>query len=234
MIVAAGLRLAFTKQRGIGSSTGHAVVVMLLLRMRIVLLPLVVLIYGILLGVAVIDVKRSLQDEETMAASMTHKDLPIPAGIPRMSQDSLYQAISIYNIRIPHGVTFPEYDAELQDRGLTSLNPWTKKFTVKIGPAAFQSWSLLGSTLAHEFEVHCNQSFLWIHMQDLVGMEGTNQAEREAYAYELKNADRFGLNQGEVAMIQETVDYYYPIMAPDKAPENLSARMKTFFDLDAP
>lgn len=208
---------------------------MLLMRIRQVLLPLIVALYTAVLVMSVIDVKRSMESDEKSAAAMVHKPSEAPAGVPPMVQESLYRAIAMYNIRIPHGVSFPSFDPELTDRGLTSLNPWTKKFSVKIGPAAFQSWALLGSTLAHEFEVHCRQSFLWIHMQDLAGLSGTDNAEREAYAYEINSAKRFGLTVAEVSMIQETVDYYYPIPSISQPNPNLtvSARVARFFDADS-
>ena len=211
---------------------GHVVGGMLWMRLRRLLLPMVVVFYTSFLLLAVFDVQRTMENEQKQVAAMVHNELPSSIGVPPITQESLYRAIAMYNIRIPHGVAFPTLDPNLQDRGLTSLNPWTKRFTVKIGPAAFQSWALLGSTLAHEFEVHCRQSFLWIHMQDLVGLNGTDQAEREAYAYEISSAPRFGLSADEIGMIQETVDYYYPIIGSSDQGPDLSARVSRFFSSD--
>ncbi|RYZ81305.1 MAG: hypothetical protein EOP04_24245 [Proteobacteria bacterium] len=99
---------------------------------------------------------------------------------------------------------------KLEDRGLTTLNGYGKKLEVTIGPAAFTSWAVLGSTLAHEVEIHCNQNFSLIRMKDMLGLEGTNGAEREAYMHELSNSDRFKLKEADQASIRETMEYYYP------------------------
>src|SRR5690606_25474533 len=91
-----------------------------------------------------------------------------------------------------------------------------------IGPSAFASWALLGSTLAHEIEVHCHQNFTLIRLFDIAGWEGTENAEREAYAHELAHADRFGLTSDDRYSIAQTLQYYYP---ERKLPDSLSARL---------
>ena len=84
---------------------------------------------------------------------------------------------------------------------------------VTVGPAAFESWGLLGSTLAHELEVHCQQNFTYIRLLDLLGLDGTLKAEREAYQHELSNAGRFHLGEVERENIKATMDFYYPVEA---------------------
>jgi hypothetical protein len=82
--------------------------------------------------------------------------------------------------------------------------------TVYIGRDAFENWSVLGSTLGHEIEIHCQQSFFMIHLFDLFGFDGTGEAERQAYLYELANAERFGLGQYDQNLILSTMSYFYP------------------------
>ena len=98
------------------------------------------------------------------------------------------------------------------------------------------SWSILGSTLGHEIEIHGNQSFLKITLADssntlrlnakrVVGQwipawkpsaresfeaMGTWHAEREAYMYEVLSARRFGLTPYEQQAIKRVMKEYFP------------------------
>ncbi len=131
-------------------------------------------------------------------------------GKPSVSGESIAMALATFKIRVPKGVKGPFIDLKISDRGMTIRNGALSSMTVFVGQEAFSSWSLLGSTLAHEIEVHCRQSFLSIHFQGLVGYDGVGDAEREAYSYELTNAGRFGLSDYDKALIRSTVAYYYP------------------------
>jgi len=144
-----------------------------------------------------------------------------PSTRPELSQESIDIALAMFDIQVPSNTNYPEFDPDLEDRGLTTLRGWGRKMEVTIGPAAFASWGLLGSTLAHEIEVHCQQNFAMVRLRDLLGMEGTANAEREAYRHELDNADRFHLNSIERMNIQATMDFYYPSSKPA---DQLSAR----------
>ncbi len=117
----------------------------------------------------------------------------------------------MFDISIPKNANAPRLDIKLEDRGLTTLNGWGKNLEVTIGPSAFTSWAVLGSTLAHELEIHCNQNFAVIRMKDMMGLEGTSNAEREAYMHELTNSERFHLKAADQMSIQATMDYYYPV-----------------------
>lgn len=159
-----------------------------------------------------------------------------PSRPPVPSQADVDLAMALYSIRKPHGLGDPLFDGQLEDRGLTSGSTLSGPQTVTIGPAAFSSWALLGSTLAHEIEVHGRQSFFRIVMEDelfgalsgwtrggmaLAGRSdesrvdqeckvcGTVRAEREAYQYEINNAARFGLTDEEVRLIRQVMDFYY-------------------------
>ena len=137
-----------------------------------------------------------------------------------MGSESVDVAMAMYGIKILPHVGTPEFDANLEDRGVTIMNGWGQKLVVKVGPAAFESWALLGSTLAHEIEIHCEQSFLLIRLMDTVGFSGTLSAEREAYMHEISNRERFNLSEYEIANIRNTMNYFYP----DEDDQGLSAR----------
>lgn len=133
-----------------------------------------------------------------------------PQTAPEISQASIDLALVMFGIAVPSGAKAPVFDASLHDRGLTSRGAFMDKAIVTIGPPAFASWSLLGSTLAHELEVHCQQNFLFIYLMDAMGMDGTGAAERQAYAHELREAHRFGLAGADAMLIADTMEYYYP------------------------
>lgn len=133
-----------------------------------------------------------------------------PEGKPEVSQASIDLAMVMFGIVVPAGANRPLLDPELRDRGLTSRGAYSDKADVTIGPAAFSSWALLASTLGHELEVHCLQSFLFVYLMDAFRLDGTGSAEREAYIYELRNSRRFGLGIADSDMIAETMEYYYP------------------------
>lgn len=144
----------------------------------------------------------SIRDDNTIVVA--------PPSKPPLSQESIDTAMAMYGIKVPQSAMHPILDTGIEDRGLTTMTGFGRKLEVRIGPAAFESWALLGSTLAHEIEVHCNQNFGYIRLLDFLGMSGTLNAEREAYQHEIQHARRFGLNPIEVKHIRATMDYYYP------------------------
>lgn len=129
---------------------------------------------------------------------------------PAPSNDNILKAMEIFNIQNKPGQPMPIFDASLEDRGLTVISEQGERCDVRIGPSAFQSWAILGSTLGHEIEVHCRQDMMLIKVMDMAGSLGTHMAERAAYRYEISQKDRFGLSDSEVDSIQKTMDYYFP------------------------
>lgn len=155
--------------------------------------------------------RQQLDLREQFARDLHGVTVVPPTSKPPMTQESIDIAIEMFDIVIPKNAAAPTLDMKLEDRGLTTLNGWGKKLEVTVGPAAFTSWAVLGSTLAHELEVHCNQNFALIRMKDMLGLEGTNGAEREAYMHELSNSERFHLREADQQSIRATMDYYYPV-----------------------
>ena len=153
---------------------------------------------------------QEIDSRDLFEAEMAQVRVLPPEGKPEVSQESIDLAVAIYGIKIPNSASKPKLDMNLKDRGLTSRGAYIEKADVTIGPAAFSSWSLLASTLGHELEVHCNQNFLFVYLMDVMRLDGTGSAEREAYIYELRNAKRFGLDIVDADMIAETMEYYYP------------------------
>lgn len=151
-----------------------------------------------------------------------------PEGRPPVTQESIDLAMALYGIQTPHSSEAPKLDMQLLDRGLTTRATFLERAIVTIGPAAFSSWGLLGSTLAHELEVHCEQNFLAIFFMDLVGLDGTGAAERQAYVHELRNAARFGLEVEDADLIADTMEYYYPETATGLAPKIMPSAVRNW------
>jgi hypothetical protein len=152
-------------------------------------------------------------------SAMNKISVSAPDTAPPVSQASIDTALAIYGIELPHESAYPILDLSLTDRGVTTRRPLSNSVEIKIGPAAFSSWGLLGSTLAHEIEVHARQNFFLIYMMDIVGLDGTGEAERQAYLHELRNAKRFGLIRDDSELIRQTMAYFYP------TPRHLAGRM---------
>ncbi len=167
---------------------------------------------------------------------------------PKMNQVSVDTAVAAYSIDIPAFATWPQFNSDLTDRGLTTGGTLDFRRSVIVGPSAFTSWGVLGSTLGHEVEIHCSQSFGAVLVLDLLSSVqdrvaqifrspvvsaallrernrelswGTWRAERVAYAYELESADRFGLRSDEVNSIQSVMNYYYPALRGGVAAKRL-------------
>ncbi len=163
--------------------------------------------------------ERSAFNAELVAVAVTPPD-----SIPPMGQESIDLAIAMFSIIVPEGANHPTFDPDLKDRGLTVRAAFADKADVTVGPAAFESWALLGSTLAHELEIHCQQSFTAIYLLDLLGLDGTGSAEREAYLHEIRNAKRFHLTTTDESTIADTMQYYYPY-AKSSEQQNLKPRV---------
>ncbi|MEZ4742599.1 MAG: hypothetical protein R3B45_09155 [Bdellovibrionota bacterium] len=158
--------------------------------------------------------KIQLINEQNFFSRIHNVEINIPKTPPRINQDSIDFAMTLFGIKTPPNILGPDFDDTIEDRGITSKGTLSETAWVKIGSAAFSDWSILGSTLAHEIEVHGRQNFFMIWVLDSLGFDGTGHAEREAYSYELYSADRFGLGYEDLSMIEDTMHYYYPENTP--------------------
>lgn len=173
--------------------------------------------------------KQNLDAEANYFAEMRVTEIEIPDNFPELNQDSIDLAIAMFQIETGSHVYDPKFDVDLKDRGLTSSVSFSPKSLVTIGPAAFENWSILGSTLAHEVEIHGNQSFFAIWIQDIVGFHGTENAEREAYSHEINQSSRFGLSEEDRSTISDTMEYYYPEKSNPFLELALSSKIKRWF-----
>lgn len=187
---------------------------------------LVLIVFSMMIG-STFAAYNAIFERESRLESRNKAQLKVPKTPPRMTQDSIDFALKLYNIKIPRHVKHPTLDLSMPDRGLTVMEGLGRKLEVKVGVGAFGSWALLGSTLAHEIEVHCHQNFSWIKFRDLVGLEGTKWAEREAYTHEIDNAKRFGLDAFDVENIEQTMEFYYSEDKPSQEGEKSLANMIT-------
>lgn len=134
---------------------------------------------------------------------------------PQKNNNSIWIAMKMYNIELPKNTKKPYFSEDTTDRATTTFSDniyeaiSKEAIEVKIGPSAFTSWAILGSTIAHEVEIHCNQSPLLIIAQDYLNLNGTANAERKAYIHEILHADRFGLKTIELLEIKATLQIYY-------------------------
>jgi len=163
--------------------------------------------------------------EKSVKKNWSSVPVQAPSEQPAYSQKSIDLAMQLFAIEVPSSAKPPIFDPNLRDRGITARRGWSGKAEVRIGPAAFSSWGLLGSTLAHEIEIHCGQSFFMISMLDAIGLDGTSLAEREAYLHELQHAPRFNLTEIDQRLIAETLDYYYPEPSNPFASMTLAAQV---------
>src|SRR5262245_61173679 len=84
---------------------------------------------------------------------------------------------------------------------------------IRLTAAAFRSAAWLGSTLAHESEVHMNRHILGgkVHVSE----EATAMQEIEAYDHEIANAARFGLAEEEVNEVKGRRRSHYQHLASE-------------------
>lgn len=132
---------------------------------------------------------------------------------PNPGDAAIVKALALFKIEVPDSVKVIRYDPRMTDfRGLIEAKFSKTMQTyhiVSIGPLAFKSWALLGSTLAHEIEVHAHQNIRMAHLLSMAGGSAVKQMEIKAYTYEIENAKRFGLSAGEVNSIRYTMQQMY-------------------------
>lgn len=155
--------------------------------------------------------KKELSRERHYYSSLKSVDVILPDSVPSINQASVDLAMALFSIDKYPEMLPPKLDKNLEHRGITSKQGMNDMVEVAIGPAAFTSWGLLGSTLAHEVEVHVKQSFFLIWLLDELGLDGTGIAERQAYGFELDHARRFSLGNEDKFSINDTMNFYYPI-----------------------
>jgi hypothetical protein len=166
---------------------------------------------------------------------LLHKQKVKIPGVPDVSQASIDKAMVLYSIKSKPWCKYPVLVEDIEDiMGYIGGYPFSSTRIIGITGRAFTSWGMLGSVLAHEIEVHCNQSFIKANILDAIDVllgdlirsqeppksamlvrvapvyYGTWLTEREAYSYQIESAERFGLTKQEVESIRFTRDFLYP------------------------
>ena len=145
---------------------------------------------------------------------------------PVRSDEAIRKAMVIYTIDSAPLMLGPVYHEDLEDRGRVTLITERQQLAVTVGPTAFANWGELGSTLAHEIEVHCHQSwFLMVELNFLGAVVnslrqkpllewesgwGSTRAERQAYTYEIDNRERFEQPTADIMSLVHIMNSYYP------------------------
>ena len=164
----------------------------------------------------------------SMQHNMSLIKVTYPEETPNMTQENIDLAMSLFSINKNENTNYPILVPDLNFRGLTVGESFSKNREIFIGNMAFDSWGILGSTLAHEIEIHSNQSFLQIEILNYIDTLrripavlfaksnksktiddlkiGTYLAEKEAYQYEIDLKDRFNLTKKEVKSIKYTLE----------------------------
>ncbi|WP_186645489.1 hypothetical protein [Fluviispira vulneris] len=162
---------------------------------------------------------REKRQYENIQENLIEIPVLYPSSPPEKSNRCIQLAMALFSIDKNKNSKQPVYDPNLNVRGLTSGMIFSPKKNIYIGDEAFENWGLLGSTLAHEVEIHGNQSFVKIEFINFLyhyfyeieynllnkllynndfryqnKKIGTIKAEKEAYKYELKSKKRFSLN----------------------------------------
>ena len=162
-----------------------------------------------LIILTLVGLKCETNERTKYFAGLLEIPVTMPTLAPEISQTTIDIAVLAFNIKIPLHCNYPKLDMKLPARGMTILSSFSNNKIVTIGKPAFTSWGLLGSTLGHEIEVHCNQDLAMLVMMDIAGLKGVCKAEREAYVFEINNAKRFGLTKDQVDDIKDTMEHYY-------------------------
>lgn len=127
-------------------------------------------------------------------------------------QQAIDLAIDVYKIDVSK-VSSVLYNPEVDDEGLTT--PTTDECEtplVEIGDGAFRSPGWLGSSLAHEVEVHVNKQQR--HLCHYADPLTKALFEVEAYDFELSRVERFGTDQRELAELGARRKRHYSNLTP--------------------
>lgn len=138
------------------------------------------------------------------------RSMDIPETVPYPSNESIKGAIEIFNIKVPSYTSY-EYSNDNDPTTRGTANYDGRNCYVHINNIAFEDWQILGSTLAHEIEIHCRQSPTVVALTRMLLLDAESIYERSAYQYELDNRERFGLSDDQAGGIKAAMNYFYPV-----------------------
>ncbi len=122
-------------------------------------------------------------------------------------QDAIDEAIKVYNIDTSK-TTSVKYDSSVSGEAVT-----TSDGKVSVGDDAFRDPAWLGSSVAHETEIHVSEQAKkgnWYN-----GTQGTAIQEVEAYDHEIANGERFGTSEENMKDLKKRRKKYYDSLSSD-------------------
>ena len=134
--------------------------------------------------------------------------------VARLKQAAIRRAVEVYGIdlrRVASGVQYSPHGNMREREGATILDA-DGTIRVVIGDSAFRSAAWLGSTIAHEIEVHVDRQIARGVHYPPSNEEGTLIQEVEAYDHELAGTDRFGLSQDEIRSLKQRRAGFYRVL----------------------
>jgi hypothetical protein len=150
-------------------------------------------------------------DAELASTSDAARARALRARVARLKQSAITHAIVVFDIDVggvatgviysPHGAMRDREGATIVDRDGT--------VRVQVGDAAFRSAGWLGSTIAHEVEVHVNRQIAKGMCYQPSDRDGTLIQEVEAYDFELVNHQRFGIDAPDLRQLRQRRNFAY-------------------------
>ena len=129
----------------------------------------------------------------------------------RLKQTAIDHAIVTYGINVravPMGVHYAPH-GRMRDREGATILDRDGTVRVQIGDLAFASAGWLGSTIAHEVEVHVNRQIAMGRHAPASDEEGASIEEIEAYDFEIANQARFGVQPDEEKLVHRRRMAFY-------------------------
>jgi hypothetical protein len=137
------------------------------------------------------------------------RELVVPCA--RLKQAAIDHAITAFHIDVraaSTGVHYSPHGSMREREGATYVDR-DGTYRVEIGDAAFRSAGWLGSTIAHEVEVHVNRQVAQGGHRTASDEETVSIDEIQAYDYELASQARFGLAADELARVRQRRSAFY-------------------------
>lgn len=149
-----------------------------------------------------IDAELATHDPRVPANRNRGRKLVRRAAI--VKHTAIHRAIFVFAIddsRVPFGVNYSPHGGMRERDGATIVDA-DGSVRVLIGDPAFSSVAWLGSTIAHEVEIHVNRQLFKDVYYPASDEQGQLIQEVEAYDHEIRNRDRFGLSHDELDSVR--------------------------------
>ena len=169
--------------------------------------------------------KLDLYEQQVFEMELRNIPVEMVGGVPDFTSQDVDLALVAFGILDTRYDKKVGLDPTVHARGVAIHGSYGGDAEIKVGLAAFSSWGLLGSTLAHEIEIHVNQNPFVVWLEDLTMGTGTIRAERAAYNHEMLSRDRFGLADYTVSGIEMTRDEHYSFLDSNYPKSTLPYRL---------